>query len=379
MNKIKFIIAFISILIFQLSANAQTSEDIGKFMLGISYPDKANELTEYYFPKLESKISKALTSKGYTTFGDCRFICLPSINIDDVSKAEGGMKDVYSVTGNLEIIVLDNYNGTVFQTIDEPIKGHATTESKAISNAISAANLSGFSKLLPTIKEKISDYFRTNKNNMLIEAQHLAEMNSYDEAIAYLMTYPSEITPEYYEVLNFAGKIYDKKMAHERQLFMQKQMSENKTVLMRANNALQSNNPQEALRILWDFNPGYSDQDSQYENLVASANQLITTKERAEFEKAERAYRDERKDKDREFFLENKKIDTHQQIENKRIDAQKEVAHHSIEVRKEIANNSINAQKEVAHHYINASQDIESKKIDAMKQISVNILKAKKN
>lgn len=355
MNSLKYILFFIYILIFQISLEAQISEDIGKFTLGIACPDNANNLTASYYPKLESKISKALTSKGYTTFGDSRFVCLPSLIIGDVSKAEGGMKDVYSVAGNLEIIVRDNYNGTVFQTINEPIKGHAVNEVKAISNAISSANLSEFSNLLPSIKEKIVEYFITNKNKMIMEAKQMAGMNNFDEAISYLMSYPSEIIPEYSEVLEVAVNIYDQKIAHERQLQIENQMSENNSILMRANNALQSHNPQEALQILWDFIPGFQEQDDQYKNIVASANQQITSKEKAEFEKAERAYKDARKDKEREFFLENKKIDTHRQIENKRI----------------------NAQREMTHHYIDASQVVASRKIDAMKKISLDFIKSK--
>ena len=88
----------------------------------------------------------------------------------------------------------DSYNELVFSTVTLTVRGVGNTDAKCYLNALS--NIKPTSSKLTTFvqegKEKIINYYNQQAPKMLLKAQSLASMQSFEEAIWMLLTIPSE-------------------------------------------------------------------------------------------------------------------------------------------------------------------------------------------
>lgn len=365
------------------SALGQTMDDIGLIAIGVEYPEAANEETAQHFERLNKKITKAITKNGCASYNDCQFLCIPQIDIDNLEVAEGGMKNVYMLNGTITITAIDSRTGIVFSTTTDAIKGHATSKDKALANAIVESTLNNFNSGIEALKEKICSYYRKNKEVLFTQAQSIADMGNYDEAISILMDFPSIIVPDYYDCLNLANDIYEQKLAELERKRIAEQRERNNSILTKANNAIAASKPEEALQLLMDYKIGIEDQDSQYDKLRQKAQNNISAEKRLEYERQERAYRDAREDKAKDYELAHKRIDTQAQLENKRIDVHQQIENKKLDVAREqtqaaerIENKRIDAVKYIVSEQTQAAERIESKRIDALREVA---LSAKKN
>ena len=338
----------------------QTTDDIGLITIGVGYPNNANAETAQYYDKLNKKLTKAITSKGCASYTYCQFQCIPEIDIESIDVAEGGMKNIYVLNGTITVTAIDTLTGTVFNSYSDVIKGNATSKDKAIANAINNATLKNFNSGIEDLKEKICAYYKKNKDILFSQAQSMADMGNYDDAIAMLMDYPSVILPEYYESLGLANDIFGQKMAEMERQRIAAQREHNNSILTKANNAIAASNPEEALNILMDYEIGIDDQDGEYTRIRQSAQSSISQEKRLEYERQERAYRDARADKEKDYELAHKRIDTHAQLENKRIEANQQIANKKLDITRE---------------QTQAAERIENQRINVLKQIALDARK----
>ena len=132
---INIFITCISIIIYSIgTTQAQTVQDIGKVVLGVRVLPSASTETQIHKDFVCNKIRQIVTQAGYSSYGDNTFIISPNVIINDVSIAEGGMRNIYIISGELTLSIQDQDNGTVFTTTSLPFKGSATKNVDANRN-----------------------------------------------------------------------------------------------------------------------------------------------------------------------------------------------------------------------------------------------------
>lgn len=158
---------------------------------------------------LQSKLEKMLTSTGISSFGG-NFIMYPKVNIIEEDLIEGGIKNFFKVKIELSLNVVNWNSKTLFSSESWPLVGTAErTRSAAVKNAFSQLKGSDphFKAFIEQTKSKIFEYYESNKNAILKNASTLASAGEYEQSIAILSSYPSQVSG-YNEAQTLLSKVY---------------------------------------------------------------------------------------------------------------------------------------------------------------------------
>ena len=118
----KFIICALLVLC-GINAIAQNTQDIGKVMLGVKVADDATVETKQVSQQLQSRLSQIATQAGYSSNGASLFAICPNVIVNYIDVAEGGMKPIYVVQGDLALTIAGGADGTVFH--NDPLRCNA--------------------------------------------------------------------------------------------------------------------------------------------------------------------------------------------------------------------------------------------------------------
>lgn len=345
---------------------AQTVDDIGKVVLGVRFLEGISEETKENRLQLEDKLVKFATQAGYSSFGNNVFFISPNIVVNNVDVAEGGMKSVYVVRGELYLTIQDDINGTVYSSMSFPFKGSATKEAMAIKNAILNINYGKVAIVFDEAKRKILSYYEQRKEIIFARANTCAANGDYDEAIACLMMIPEELTELHSQALEKALSIYSMRDEAIRKQIIADRNSSNEVVLARANSLLAMHKPKEALTVLWNYQRGNVEQDSRYLSIVAKAEGLVSTEEQEVLRKEERAYQDDKRKEERTWSEYEKDAEHKRDMDRKevglrkqKIEATERMTHHKLDVAEKLVcyelnvdEQQIRALKDVACEYL---------------------------
>lgn len=343
------------LLISLVTTSAQTINDIGKIVIGIKFQEGISQETVMLKPQLENKLVSLATKAGCSSFDNNLFFLSPNIVINNTDVAEGGMKNIYVVRGDLYLSIQDAISGTVFSSMSFPFKGSSTKKEVAIKNAILGIEYQKVESLFTEAKKKILAYYESKKNVIFTQSNTCIANGDYDGAIATLMLIPEELPDLYEKALLQAQKVYE---LRDKVLYKQKlaeRRDKNQSVLTEANSLLAMNKPQDALRVLWKYTPGDNDQNALYNNYIKKAEKLVSEAERETLRLEERAYQDQRRREDR-VYREKVKENTHRRDMDRRnmdlkkqsLDAAERVVHHKLSVDTQ----KVNALRQVASDYI---------------------------
>mgnify|MGYP003429109306 FL=1 len=192
-------------IVFSLSVEAQSNITIGLVMPS----EELNGIKPDAFSLLQSKLDKVLTNSGVATNGG-DFVLYPIVNIIEESLIEGGIKNFYKVKIDLTLNVANLSTKTVFSSASWPLVGTSErVKSDAVRNAFSQLKSTdpSFKAFLETTKGKICEYYENNKSAIFTQATALANTGKYDEAMAMLLNYPSQVSG-YDESQQLMQKIY---------------------------------------------------------------------------------------------------------------------------------------------------------------------------
>lgn len=317
MKKIKLIILGI---ILPLMSFAQTIDDIGKIVIGVRILPTATIETLEIKDYLVNKLTNLVANAGYSSFNNNTFYITPSISINETHKAEGGMKNIYVLSGDIYLKIQDNNNEIVFSSISYPFKGSGTSEIAAIKNGIQKINYFNINRFFDDAKKSILNYYYAMQDKIFAKADMLSKNHEYDAAIACLLTIPEELFDINKIAYSKACDIYK-----ERDLYIAEQIAteiseHNNCVLVKAQSLLASHDSKGTLQTLWEYHIANTEQDEEYYQLLKIAETQITAKEKADLEKEKLEYEERRMKEEREYLDKKQAYKDEINLRNRQLD-----------------------------------------------------------
>ena len=210
----KKIIAVLTLALVAITSNAQVKlDDFGRIVLNtylsdnIAIPTEAKNL-------LITKLNQITSNNGMGgSQANPRFIITANVNV--------GTKDIIAgppqmVAQNLDVTLFigDAVTNTIFSNTTLSLKGVGTNENKAFIDALKTINPKNKEVLafLEEGKTKIINYYSTNCDFMIKDAQALVKQEKYDEAIFQLSLVPDVCKDCYFKCLDTLTKIYQQKI-----------------------------------------------------------------------------------------------------------------------------------------------------------------------
>jgi hypothetical protein len=251
---------------------------------------------------LLTKLNQITTMNGIGgSEANPQFIITAAVNI--------GTKDIIAgppqmIAQNIDITLFvgDAISNTVYANVSLSIKGVGTNENKAFIEAIKTINPQNKEILLflEEGKKKVLNYYSTQCDFIIKNAQTLAKQAKYDEAIYQLAIVPNVCKECYFKCSDTITNIYQQKIDAD----CKAKLSKAKTIWAGQQNI---SNAENVLNILSDINYNAAC-FSEVNLLTKEINKKMIADDKARLELALKKYND--------------KID----LEKKQIDAYKEVA-----------------------------------------------------
>lgn len=335
--------------------NAQTIDDVGKIVIGFDIPKTSSKETLELQDYLSNKVAHWVVQSGYSASGMTSFYLTPDIAIDSEDIAEGGMKNVYVITGTLYLKIIQATDNVVFSSISLPFRNSATKRITAIKNGIGDLPFSKIVPLLDVAKEKILKYYESEKDNIFAQAELLSHQGNYDGAIACLMSIPTCLTSIYQEALLKANDILDEQVK-----------AYNDSIMMLANSYLAQHNAYAALDVLSMYQDAKEDQNTQYKNMVTKAENLITAEEVEAAREKRQKYLDEKERQYHQWAVDEKNQDHRIDMDNQQMAYNRA----SLESNERLTSQRIAAGERIASQNIAANERINSERIYALKSIA---------
>ena len=340
----KKIIIIIGLCLVSSFAFSQTLDDIGKIVVGVKILPTSTVETQNNKVFLQNKLMNLAANAGFTSYGNNAFYLIPSISVLDIQNAEGGMKNIYVISGEIYLSVQEGDEGTVFANVSFPFKGSGKSKDAALKDGVQKISYGNLRPFFDDAKAQILNYYSAMQNKIFANADMLASNKEYDAAITCLLSIPEELFEPYQKAFSKACEIYrerDRYIAEQKAIQIRE---ENNAVLVKARSLMATHDAVGALRALWPYKVTGTSQDSEYNDLLQTAEARVSAEEQAalakeqrDYEdrrlKEERAYADSRQEyadevnfRNRQFDLENKKIDYQRATQSEMTQAVKTVA-----------------------------------------------------
>jgi hypothetical protein len=208
---------FILLLLFTSSVNAQIKlDDFGRIVLNTYISDEIN-IADEAKKLLSNKLSQFTSNNGMGgSQVNPQFIITAKVNI--------GTKDIIAgppqmIAQNVDVTLYigDAITNTIFSNVTLSLKGVGTNENKAFIEAFKAINSNNkeVKEFLEAGKNKIINYYSTNCDFMIKDAQTLVNQEKYDEAIYKLSLVPEVCQDCYFKSLDYLSSVYQQKIDAE--------------------------------------------------------------------------------------------------------------------------------------------------------------------
>jgi hypothetical protein len=210
----KKIIIILFLIVSAININAQVKlDDFGRIVLNTFLPDNIAMPTEAKNLFI-TKISQITSNNGIGgSQANPRFVITANVNV--------GTKDIIAgppqmIAQNIDVtfFVGDAFTNNIFSNTTLSLKGVGTNENKAFIDALKAINPKNKEVLafLEEGKAKIINYYSTNCDFIIKDAQTLAKQEKYDEAIYQLSLVPDVCKDCYFKCLDTLTQIYQQKI-----------------------------------------------------------------------------------------------------------------------------------------------------------------------
>ena len=280
--------------------NTEATNDIGRIVLHTYLSDKAS-MPQEAKSQLETKLTQIASQYGMGGNSyNPRFIITANINVLTKDIVAGPPQ---MVAQNLEIVLFigDAITNTVFANTSLNLKGVGTNETKAFIEAIKTLNPTNehIKSFVENGKNKILEYYNTQCDFIIMEAQTLQSQDKYEEAIYKLTQVPEVCKTCYDKCMDAIKPIYLSMINRE----CRKKLNEAK-LKWNANQNIEGAN--EAALVLATINPDASCY-KEAENLAEAISIKIKADEQKKWDFKMQKYNDK-------ISLDKLRIDSYRQI-----------------------------------------------------------------
>ena len=214
MNRILFL-ALLSML--SLHSLGQTKmDDFGRIVLNTYLPEKLDIPTEAK-SALKNKLNQITSSTGIGgSSANPRFIITANVNVG-TKDIIPGPPQMIALNIDVTLFIGDATTNTIFSNVVLSLKGVGTNENKALIEAFKPINAKrpDILEFVETGKNKIIDYYNSQCEFTIKEAENLLALEKFDDAIFKLAQIPEICESCYYQTLDATSTIYQKKIDKE--------------------------------------------------------------------------------------------------------------------------------------------------------------------
>jgi hypothetical protein len=197
--------------------NAGKMDDTDRIALTVYIPDQANGMTGAAKSNLENKLMQIITNQGLAGINNQRFIVTAQVSVltKDITPTAPPM---HAYTLAVTLYIGDGVSGTTFAAMPEiTLKGVGETETKACMAALKNMKTDHpqYRKFIETGKTGIIEYYNTQCDFILKEAETLAGKNDFEAAVACLASVPRVCKDCYDKAMELVRPIFQKQIDHE--------------------------------------------------------------------------------------------------------------------------------------------------------------------
>jgi hypothetical protein len=191
------------------------------------------------------------------------------------------MQNITFIDCELSLFVKQVDNNMVFSTISKKLNGNGISKQEAISNAIDNLdpNEDPFSKFIEKGKSRIIQYYESKCADLIVQADGMAKRQSYEEALALLLSIPSEVS------------CYSKVQSKSIEIYKNYQSYHCGALLQQAQSDAAQNNYSSSLSSLSQIDPS-SKCGPEAKALMAKIEGKIDSANRQQFQAAMMVYKD---------------------------------------------------------------------------------------
>lgn len=168
---------------------------------------------------LQNKLSQLIVKQGVSSEMFGRFVLTANV-VPLTQDITATAPPKYAYTLSINFFIGDGFDGKMFASYSTTIKGVGETETKAYMAAIKniRTNDPELSNFISKGKSDIVNYYNSQIDRIIKEAQTLASQNKYDEALYMLATVPVECTQAYSKASAALEPMYKKYLDREGEL-----------------------------------------------------------------------------------------------------------------------------------------------------------------
>lgn len=206
-------------LFLSVSLSAQTQPDNGRVSISAVQPEYENIPKEAQ-SNLETKMQRMLSTAGISSREADRFILTSRI---DITSREINTSGLILQKMEITFLVGDVIEEKIYATATVNAIGAGETDTKAFIKAFQTVKPTNtrIQGMLETAKSRIYEYYTSNCQSILKDADRMCAMQQYDQAIALLVRVP-DVNPECFSLCqDKAIEIYNIKINSEGESLIQ--------------------------------------------------------------------------------------------------------------------------------------------------------------
>jgi len=215
MKKITILTVFFLLNIVLFAQNNQgKSDDAGRIALASVVSDQIDGLTPSAQSNLQNKLNQIATKSGMGGSSlSQRFIITANVVVltKDITATAPPMQ---AYTLDVTLYIGDGIEGKLFSSTSVTLKGVGETETKAYMAALKNLKTSDprYQTFIEQGKNKIIEYYNSQCDFIIKEAEMLASKNEFDAAISKLVGIPEVCKECYDKAMDAVGPIYQKQI-----------------------------------------------------------------------------------------------------------------------------------------------------------------------
>lgn len=203
--------------------NANTLNDLDRIGIAPYVSEQVEYLPSGARANLQSKLGQIINANGLGhSLYNTRFILTPNIQVINKHIVAAAPPRV-ALDLEVQLYIGDGMEGTKFGSTSVSVKGVGSNENKAYIHAIQQIKPgnSQVNRLIASAKQRILDYYNTQCDFILKEAEVAAMQNNYDQALFILSGIPRINKECYLKATELIGPVYQQKINRDCEVHLQ--------------------------------------------------------------------------------------------------------------------------------------------------------------